>query len=116
MLPQSSRYIASSVLTLGPSLDIQASTNVNLNLDVDLNTVVTYSVQNAELFFPKSASKQSSADSSPQNTSTFFSTRLFEAPSTHSYHQICSDLQLSVTPDIKGQGNVEVHVIPSVRQ
>ncbi|THG96943.1 hypothetical protein EW026_g4972 [Hermanssonia centrifuga] len=81
-----------SILTLGPSfnVDVQAMGN----FDTDLNMVVdlAYNISNAKLFFPP-GQYSSSGDFAPANT----------------------NLQLSASPNVASQASVEAHIIPTVQ-
>ncbi|KAG6857113.1 hypothetical protein H0H87_009238 [Tephrocybe sp. NHM501043] len=78
------------VLTLGPSFKILGKTTATLDVDVDMVVDLSYSVDDAKLFFPPSANHKSGGP---------FSTG--KVP-----------LKLSVSPSIASKAVVAAHVIP----
>jgi hypothetical protein len=45
-------FCFSSILTLGPSFQVNAQAKAALDLDVDLSVGINYKIDNAELVFP----------------------------------------------------------------
>lgn len=81
------------VLTVGPTFKIQGRATASLNLAMNTTVDLSYTIQNAKLFFPSSANHQSGLTFNPGN----------------------SPLKLSVDPKASaGTGTITAHVIPRV--
>ncbi|KAJ6546622.1 hypothetical protein B0H10DRAFT_2447526 [Mycena sp. CBHHK59/15] len=78
------------ILTIGPTFKIQAQATATLDVEVDMNVVLAYHIENAKLFFPHSDSLTSGGSFSPSD----------------------SPLSLSVSPSVASKGTVAAHVIP----
>ncbi|KAJ3573067.1 hypothetical protein NP233_g2672 [Leucocoprinus birnbaumii] len=78
------------VLSIGPTFQVNAEGKATLDLDVDLNVGVKWSIDKAQFTFPKGGSKGGSFK--PQNT----------------------PLELAVQPSGTATGEIEVHLIPSL--
>ncbi|KAJ7580284.1 hypothetical protein C8J56DRAFT_279200 [Mycena floridula] len=79
------------ILTLGPSFDILAKADATVDIGVDLQLDLKYTVAGAKLFFP------------PNNNNP---------TSGGSFENVGNPLTLSVTPSIASTGTLAAHIIP----
>lgn len=80
------------VLTIGPTFKIQGRATASLNLALNTTVDLSYTIQNAKLFFPSSANHQSGLTFNPGE----------------------SPLKLSVDPKASATGTITAHLIPRV--
>ncbi|KAG6907149.1 hypothetical protein DXG01_010326 [Tephrocybe rancida] len=94
-------------LTLGPSFKILGQTTATLDVDVDMVVDLSYSVNDAKLFFPPSSKHASGGPFSPGKA------RAQLISFTNSYNDLSHlALKLSVSPSLASKAVVVAHVIP----
>lgn len=101
----------SSILTLGPSFQVDAQAKATLDIDVDLTVGINYKIDNAELIFPPNGKQASNKGAfNVGDTRTSFLVSKIEIDSYVTFLA----LKLSTSPDVNATGTLEAHLIPSL--
>jgi hypothetical protein len=100
-----------SILTVGPTFEVNAQALASLDLGVDLTMGLNYHVKNAELIFPP----PNGAVQDQSNAFQVGDTRKLSSPAVvlEMAHPSVAALKLSVTA-VRATGKVEAHLIPSL--
>ena len=80
------------ILTLGPVFKVTAQASASLNVDADVALDVSYSIENAQLFYPPSGAPASGGNAWPSG----------------------SPVHLSVTPSVAGSAAVNANITPRI--
>jgi hypothetical protein len=99
-----------SILTVGPSIQINGRAQAQLGMDVDLTVGLNYHIGGLGFTYPPSQKIANSGTPAPKDSRT--SSRLKSASTSGTNDSLA--LTLNISPDVSAKGTLSAHLIPSL--